>query len=191
MDWAKIVEDILKNPKWNEQIDKYRETDDGALKAALPSICFVGRSTTSRLASAMTPTQLFMIDIDHCKDPRGAWQSMFDMVGNDWICDNVMVAHISPSGEGIHIIFKQQGFPSLIENMDHVNELFNFSQYGEYDTKVKDFARVSFAFKYEETLIVCEDLKDTDYNEALALGFEIVKEKMYKTNKHVFIKKIK
>lgn len=152
MDWAKIVEDILKNPKWNEQIDKYRETDDAALKAALPSICFVGRSTTTRLASAMTPTQLFMIDIDHCKDPRGAWQSMFDMVGNDWICDNVMVAHISPGGEGLHIIFKQQGFPSLIENMDHVNELFNFSQYGEYDTKVKDFARVSFAFKYEETL---------------------------------------
>ena len=65
MDWAKIVEDFLKNPQWNEQIDKYRETGDILLKSALPAICFVGRSTTTRLASAMTPTQLVMIDIDH------------------------------------------------------------------------------------------------------------------------------
>lgn len=151
-DWGWIVNNILKSQQWNEQIDKFRETGDGALKAALPAICFVGRSTSNRQASAMVPTQLFMIDIDHCEDPRGSWQKMFDMVGNEWICDNVMLAHITPSGKGLHIIFKQQGFPTLIENMDHVNELFNFSQYGEYDTKVKDFARVSFTFKYDETL---------------------------------------
>lgn len=151
-EWSKIVETILKNVEWNAQIERYRNTGDAALKAALPSICFVGRSTTTRQASAMTPTQLFMIDIDHCEDPRGAWQKIFDQVGNEWICDNVIVAHISPSGFGLHIIFKQQGFSSLKENMDHVNELFNFSQYGTYDTKVKDFSRVSFAYKYDETL---------------------------------------
>ena len=151
-EWSKIVETILKNEAWNAQIDEFRNTGDAGLKSALPSICFVGRSTTTRQASAMTPTQLFMIDIDHCEDPRGAWQKMFDQVGNEWICDNVIVAHISPSGFGLHIIFKQQGFSSLKENMDHVNELFNFGQYGKYDTKVKDFSRVSFAYKYDETL---------------------------------------
>ena len=151
-EWSKIVETILKDEKWNAQIDEYRKTGDAGLKSALPSICFVGRSTTTRQASAMTPTQLFMIDIDHCKDPRGAWQKMFEQVGNEWICDNVMVAHISPGGEGLHIIFKQMGYPTLIENMDAANEIFDFGQYGNYDTKVKDFSRVSFAFKYEETL---------------------------------------
>ena len=45
------------------------------------------------------------------------------------------------------------------------------------------------AFKYEETMIVCEDLKDADYSDVSELGFEIVKEKVYKTNKHVFLKK--
>lgn len=150
-DWGWIVDNILKAPKWNEQIDKYRETGDKTLKASLPSINFVGRSTTTRKASAMTPTQLFMIDIDHCEDARGAWQKMFDQVGNEWICDNVMLAHLSPS-LGIHIIFKQQGFPTLIENMDYVNNIFDFGQYGEYDTKVKDFSRVSFAFKHDELL---------------------------------------
>ena len=44
-------------------------------------------------------------------------------------------------------------------------------------------------FKYEDTLIVCEDLKEADYEEVTKLGFEIVKEKVYKTNKHIFIKK--
>lgn len=151
-DWGWITDNILKNPKWNEQIDEYRKTGDATLKSSLPAINFVGRSTTTRKASAMTPTQLFMIDIDHCEDPRGAWQKMFDQVGNEWICDNVMTAHLSVGGKGMHIIFKQQGFPSLIENMDHVNEIFDFGQYGDYDTKVKDFSRVSFAFKHSETL---------------------------------------
>jgi 16S rRNA (guanine966-N2)-methyltransferase len=44
-------------------------------------------------------------------------------------------------------------------------------------------------FKYEDTLIVCEDLKEADYSEVLSLGYEIVKEKIYKTNKHIFIRK--
>lgn len=151
-EWGWIVNNILKNPQWNEQIDNFRRTGDGKLKASLPAICFTGRSTTTRQASAMTPTQLFMIDIDHCEDPRGSWQKIFNSVGKYWIYDNVMLAHITPSGKGMHIIFKQQGFPTLIENMDHVNDMFNFSQYGEYDTKVKDFSRVSFSFKYDELL---------------------------------------
>ena len=151
-DWGWIVDNILKNEKWCKQIDEYRKTGNKDLKSSLPSICFVGRSTTTRQAAAMTPTQLFMIDIDHCKDPRGAWQKMLEQVGNDWMCDNVMVAHISPGGEGLHIILKQMGHPTLIENMNAANEIFDFAQYGDYDTKVSDFSRVSFAFKYEETL---------------------------------------
>ena len=100
----------------------------------------------------MTPTQLFMIDIDHCKDPKGSWQKIYEQAGNEWVCDNIMLVHITPSGEGLHIIFKQQGFPTLIENMNAMNEKFDFNQYGDYDAVCKDFSRVSFAFKQEETL---------------------------------------
>ena len=151
-EWGTIVDTLLKNEEYCKQIDEYRETGDKSKKETLPAINFVGRSTTTRQASAMTPTQLFMIDIDHCEDPRGAWQKMFDQVGNDWVCDNVILAHITPSGKGLHIIFKQMGHPTLIENMDAANEIFDFGQYGEYDTKVKDFARISFIFKYDELL---------------------------------------
>ena len=151
MEWSDIKKQILENENWAKQIDDYRETGDAELKQSLPSINFVrGRSN-----DAMIPTQLFMIDIDHIpadKDCRQVWDTLCMKVDYDWIVDNVILAHISPSGHGIHIIFKSQGYPTLIENMNAVNEIFNFDEYGDYDTKVKDFARVSFAFKASEIL---------------------------------------
>ncbi|MCH5250544.1 MAG: 16S rRNA (guanine(966)-N(2))-methyltransferase RsmD [Lachnospiraceae bacterium] len=41
----------------------------------------------------------------------------------------------------------------------------------------------------ENTLIVVEAALDTDFSYVEALGFDIIKDKRYKTNKHVFIKK--
>ncbi len=155
MEWSDIRKLILENENWAKQIDDYRETGDAELKQSLPSINFVGRSVRDRANNAMIPTQLFMIDIDHIpedKDCRQVWDTLCMKVDYDWIVDNVILAHISPSGHGIHIIFKSQGYPTLIENMNAVNEIFNFDEYGKYDTKVKDFARVSFAFKASEIL---------------------------------------
>lgn len=155
MEWSDIRKLILENENWARQIDDYRETGDAELKQSLPSINFVGRSVRDRANNAMIPTQLFMIDIDHIpedKDCRQVWDTLCMKVDYDWIVDNVILAHISPSGHGIHIIFKSQGYPTLIENMNAVNEIFNFDEYGKYDTKVKDFARVSFAFKASEIL---------------------------------------
>ena len=155
MEWSDIKKQILENENWAKQIDEFRETGNTELKMSLPSINFVGRSVRDRANNAMIPTQLFMIDIDHIpedKDCRQVWDTLCMKVDYDWIVDNVILAHISPSGHGIHIIFKSQGYPTLIENMNAVNEIFNFDEYGKYDTKVKDFARVSFAFKASEIL---------------------------------------
>lgn len=155
MEWSDIKKQILENENWAKQIDDYRETGDTSQKLSLPSINFVGRSVRGRANDAMIPTQLFMIDIDHIpedKDCRQVWDTLCMKVDYDWIVDNVILAHISPSGHGIHIIFKSQGYPTLIENMNAVNEIFNFDEYGDYDTKVKDFARVSFSFKASEIL---------------------------------------
>ena len=42
---------------------------------------------------------------------------------------------------------------------------------------------------YEDTVIIVEESKDTDFSYAEDLGFDIVREKVYKTNKHVFLEK--
>lgn len=40
----------------------------------------------------------------------------------------------------------------------------------------------------KDTLIIIEASLETDFSYAVDLGFEIVKEKLYKTNKHIFVK---
>ena len=41
-----------------------------------------------------------------------------------------------------------------------------------------------------DTLLIIEEDKNTDFSYAKELGFAIIKEKVYKTNKHVFLQKI-
>lgn len=155
MEWSRIEKDILDSTYVKEHVSKYRQTGDKSQKTALHGINFVGRSRGSRKNSDMTPTQIVMIDIDHAEDPRGSWEALkqkFEAEGELWLTKNVLMAHITPSGKGMHIFFKQQGFPTLKENMDWLNERFGFDQYGDYDSAVHDFARVSFAFPIEDLL---------------------------------------
>lgn len=42
---------------------------------------------------------------------------------------------------------------------------------------------------YDQTVIITEASRDTDFSYAEDLGFHIIKEKVYKTNKHVFLEK--
>ena len=42
---------------------------------------------------------------------------------------------------------------------------------------------------YDDTTIIVEASRDTDFSYAEQLGFTVIREKLYKTNKHVFIEK--
>ncbi len=42
---------------------------------------------------------------------------------------------------------------------------------------------------YEDTVIIVEASKETDFSYADDLGFSVIREKVYKTNKHVFLEK--
>ena len=44
-------------------------------------------------------------------------------------------------------------------------------------------------FVTEDTIIIVEASLDTDFDYATGLGFEVYKEKRYKTNKHVFLRR--
>ena len=66
---------LVKAPKWNENIDKYRETHDAALKRQLPAFIFqatfdettskAGKQGQWRKQSATRLTGLVVMDIDH------------------------------------------------------------------------------------------------------------------------------
>ena len=69
---------LVKAPKWNENIDKYRETHDAALKRQLPAFIFqatfdettskAGKQGQWRKQSATRLTGLVVMDIDHLGD---------------------------------------------------------------------------------------------------------------------------
>lgn len=152
MEWATIKSKILNSKDVKDKIERHRLGDPDA-KVSLPSICFVGRCEGTRRASSMKPTQYVMIDIDHCKvSAKEFWEQFKQLEKWDWICDNVLLVHETPS-HGIHMYFKAQpGMADLRQQMDALNAKFDFSQWGDYDSVVHDFARISFAFLSDEIL---------------------------------------
>ena len=151
MEYAQIKEKVCSSPEVREAIEKHRAGVPD-MKMTLPSICFTGRCVSTRQNSAMIPTQFVMIDIDHMEEPEKAWEDFKERMTWEWICDNVLLAHKTPS-LGIHIFFKaQEGFTTLEENMKWLHEQADFSRYGDFDSVVHDFARISFAFLPEEIL---------------------------------------
>ena len=153
MEWDAIKREVLASDEVRQKVTAYRQ-GDGESKQQLPAICFVGRSTGMRRACDMVPTQLVMVDIDHCPEPRKAWEVFCGRTGREWLVDNVMVAHVTPSGRGLHIFFlAQPGLQTLKDNMDWIRERYQMDQLGgDFDDKVQDFARISFAFPTEDLL---------------------------------------
>lgn len=151
MEWKDIVEKILQSPDVESLIMQHRNGMEG-VKIALPSINFVGRSTSTRKASAMIPTQIVMVDIDHCVNPRAGWEKIVAEMTPEWINEHVMLAHLTPS-LGIHIFFKAlPDCQTLKDNMTEYDNLIHFDRFGDFDSVVHDFARISFAFLGKEVL---------------------------------------
>ena len=156
MEWNDIAKKLAADPALKAKLEAIRAESDkdkqADMKKSLPAVNFVGRSSKSRAAKYMTPTQLVMVDVDHCEDARGAWQTIVDEQGWDWICEVIVAAHLTPR-LGLHIIFKaQEGFTTLQGNMDWLNETLQLERFGDYDAVTKDFARVSFMFAADELL---------------------------------------
>ena len=77
---------LVRAAKWNENIDKYRETGDQKLKRGLPAFIFQstfdettsksGKTGAWRKQSATRLTGLVVMDVDHVDDPRGTWSQI-------------------------------------------------------------------------------------------------------------------
>jgi len=86
------------------------------------------------------------------------------------------------------IVIKQDVISALAGIQEkHVDLVFMDPPYKEgYDKKVLQFL-AECSFIDSDTLIIVEEAKDTDFSYVSEYGFHIRKEKIYKTNKHVFI----
>lgn len=152
-EWCDIVR-LANGESVNEFIDKFRETKDGAFKKSLPAVCYMGSAKGTRAADNMTPTQCVMIDIDHCNNPQEAYNEVYEATDREWWCGNVLIAHVTPSGEGLRfVLWAQSEFgDNVAAQIKGIAEKMNLSKYGKIDEACKDFSRLSFLFKGDDLL---------------------------------------
>ena len=119
--------------KWNENIDKYRETGDAALKRKLPAFIFQATfdETTSpkgkvgawRKQAATRLTGLVVMDLDHVENPLALYQGWIEK-GLDLKALGILLVYISPSGKGLKIVFKARlAWGNLIDNMHAMSKI--------------------------------------------------------------------
>ena len=113
------------------------------LKRKLPGVTWQAyqQRGTTRAAAQSIANGLFMLDYDHVEDPKALWERIDRERKANYPKDEVMVAHITPSGRGLRIVAKRYNTRMTIPECQ---EVFS-SHYGIVcDKAVKDLSRLSF-----------------------------------------------
>ena len=159
---------LVRATKWNENIDKYRETHDAALKRKLPAFIFqamfdeteskAGRKGAWRKQSATRLTGLVVMDIDHVDSEElrikseefaaADFKQRADELG-------ILLIYITPSGKGLKIVFKaREEWGNLIDNQHQMAKVLGV----EVDEACKDASRMSFICKESDILYLDKEL---------------------------------
>ena len=119
---------LVRAGKWNENIDKFRETGDASLKRKLPAFIFqatfdattskAGKTGAWRKQAATLLTGLVVMDIDHVEDPKGVfdkWGLGTDEHGfiNKDAARRILLVYITPSGKGLKVVVLQGGVEGM------------------------------------------------------------------------------
>ena len=159
---------LVKATQWNENIDRYRETHDAALKRKLPAFIFQATfdETTSkagklgqwRKQAATRLTGLVVMDVDHVESEELRVKSE-EFAAADFKQRaaelGILLIYITPSGKGLKIVFKadvQKG--NLIDNQHAMAEVLSV----EVDESCKDASRMSFICKESDILYIDKEL---------------------------------
>ena len=157
---------LVRAGKWNESIDKYRETGDAALKRKLPAFIFQATfdETTSpkgkvgawRKQVATKLTGLVVIDLDHIDNPLTLYQGWIEK-GLDLKALGIVLVYISPSGKGLKIVFKARlDWGNLVDNQHAMAKLLGDDVV--IDESGKDASRMSFVCKETDILYIDKEL---------------------------------
>jgi 16S rRNA (guanine966-N2)-methyltransferase len=121
---------------------------------------------------------------------RGAARAYFvesNQKAYSCITDNLAHTHLTDKATCL----KQDVFAALRGSIrERVDVIFMDPPYNqEYEKRVLEILKDA-PYIDNDTLIVVEAAKETDLDYVESLGFAIEKEKIYKTNKHIFVKKL-
>ena len=157
---------LVKATKWNDNIDKYRETGDAALKRKLPAFIFqatfdettskAGKTGAWRKQAATRLTGLVVMDLDHIDNPLSLYQGWIDK-GLDLKALGIVLIYITPSGKGLKIVFKARlDWGNLIDNQHAMAKLLGDEVV--VDEACKDSSRMSYICKNTDILYIDKEL---------------------------------
>ena len=157
---------LVRATKWNEAIDKYRDTGDASLKRKLPAFIFQatfdettsksGKTGAWRKQSATRLTGLVVMDIDHVDEPRKVFERWGLGTDDTASClKNILLIYVTPSGKGLKIVFKaRMEWGNLIDNQHAMAKLLGV----EVDESCKDASRMSFICKESDIFYINNEL---------------------------------
>ena len=122
---------------------------------------------------------------------RGAASAIFvenDQKACKCIEHNLAKARLEDAGT----LFKEDVYSALNKvsaKVDRVDIVFMDPPYNKSIEKKVLEVLGSKSYITEDTIIIVEASLETDFDYLSALGYEMTKEKVYKTNKHIFLKK--
>ena len=157
---------LVRAGKWNEDIDKFRETGDASLKRKLPAFIFQatfdetesakGKKGAWRKQAATRLTGLVVMDLDHIDNPLTLYQGWIEK-GLDFKALGIVLIYVSPSGKGLKIVFKARlAWGNLIDNIHALAR-----ELGDdvvVDESGRDASRMSFICKESDILYINKEL---------------------------------
>ena len=155
---------LVRAKQWNENIDKFRETGEAALKRKLPAFIFqatfdettskTGKKGRWRKQSATRLTGLVVMDIDHVENPKGVFDNVI-MKECKNVKNGILLVYITPSGHGLKIVFKARTeWGNLIDNQHAMAKVLGV----EVDESGKDSSRMSYICKNSDILYLDKEL---------------------------------
>ena len=145
------IEDALEKCRRGEITKEENETLKAELKKKLPIFTFHATFKNGRRKNDdAIPSGLSIYDLDHIPNPREKWTEIEARASEL----GILLAHISPSLEGLRLVFVMPQGMSLAEAQAWMSEQLGDAQ---YDSCVKDYARCSFVAPREYVLWVDEE----------------------------------
>ena len=160
------IEDSLEKFHRGELTKDEYETIKGELKKKLPIFTFHATFKNGRRKNEdAVPSGLSIYDLDHIENPRAKWDSIKERSKEL----GIVLAHISPSLEGLRLVFVMPSGMDLAQAQAWMAEQLGDAQ---YDSCVKDFARCSFVVPREYVLYKSDALFEEIKNEELKIKNE-------------------
>ncbi len=167
------IEDALEKVKRGEisreDFETYKREKKKELMVLTPHATY---SDGLRSNKSALPSGLSMYDVDHIPDPRGYFQTLVkDRCGEL----GIVMAHVTPSTEGLRLIFEVPEGMTLAQAQKWMSEQLGDTS---YDGSVKDYARCSFIVPRAYLLYIDEEelCKQREVKPDTQNGYELERE---------------